>query len=235
MTPRQYEEGVARHFQKRGYLVKTTPYSSDFGVDVFAERAGEKIAIQAKMFGGTKRPVNGEMVLQLHGAKDYFDCTKAVLVTDGRFTAGATKIANKLQIDILQLPAAQLSDVHEDEMIEGSRNHFDAIWEQHVMPLAGKTIGRSSGLTNKILSVDWAGVERLTSSNRMQRISIEIFRKAINHIIKHGSITRSHINEEYAKRASSGVVLILSQVPIFEYVAKPQGIKLRASAPSPIE
>ena len=42
-----------------------------------------------------------------------------------------------------------------------------------------------------------------------------------------GEITRKEINDEYAKRASSGVVLILSQVPLFELVDKPLTLRLK--------
>ena len=40
-------------------------------------------------------------------------------------------------------------------------------------------------------------------------------------------ITRSEINDNYSKRASSGIVLILSQVPMFELVERPLALRLR--------
>ena len=43
-----------------------------------------------------------------------------------------------------------------------------------------------------------------------------------------GYITRKEINDEYAKRASSGVVLILSQVPLFEFIDKPLTLRLKS-------
>ncbi len=51
MNPKQFEELVCEHFRKNGYEAETTPFSNDYGVDVFATKRKEKIAIQAKMYG----------------------------------------------------------------------------------------------------------------------------------------------------------------------------------------
>jgi hypothetical protein len=40
-------------------------------------------------------------------------------------------------------------------------------------------------------------------------------------------VTREEINEEYVKRASSGVVLVLSQVPFFEHLCGPSRLVVR--------
>ena len=41
------------------------------------------------------------MVMELYGAKDYFDCTKALFATDGLLMADAVEVAKKLNIEIL--------------------------------------------------------------------------------------------------------------------------------------
>lgn len=208
-----------------------TQYSGDYGVDVFAEKDGERLAIQAKMFGSTARKINREMVMQLHGAKDYFDCTKAVIATDGVFIDNALEVARKLRIEVVciepgcvitPVPAASVQPMQPSDEV-----CFDQIWESYIVPLQGRILHRSNGETNEILTVDWSGIERLTSNGKRQRIQIEIFRKTINHILRFGSITRTAINEEYAKRASSGIVLILSQVPLFELTANPLGLRMK--------
>ena len=71
-----------------------------------------------------------------------------------------------------------------------------------------------NGKINIILEVNWGGINRITSNGNQQKIDIEIFKKIINHILENGSITRQEINDEYSKRASSGIVLILSQLPM---------------------
>lgn len=221
MTPSQYEHAVASYFRAQGYDAQVTPYNNDFGVDLFATKGPNKIAVQAKMYGGSARAVNRETVLILQGAKDYFECQSAVLVTDGRVTESARKVAGKLRIEILNFSGEQIAvatGIWDDEV---PKSRFDLIWEEHVMPLAGRTISNSRGLTNTILKVDWGGVERVTENAKPNRLSIEAFRRTVVHLLREGSVTRKVINEEYVSRGSSGVMLILSQVPLFEYRKHP--------------
>ena len=224
MKPSEYEHIVAEYFESKGYKTIVSQYSNDYGVDVFATKGKQKIAIQAKMFGGTTRPINRQMIMELHGAKDYFDCTKAIIATDGRIIDNAIEVAQKLKIDILKIPAIQTSN----KIKENSKsNQFENIWEKYVVPLEGKTIKRPDGKTNKIEKVDWTGIQRITSNGKLQRIKIEIFKKTINHLLKNGEITRSYINEEYKDRASSGIVLILGNTGIFEITNRPTGLKMK--------
>lgn len=224
MRPDEYEHIVAEHFEAKGYKTIVSQYSNDYGVDVFATKGNEKIAIQAKMFGGSTRPINIQMIMELHGAKDYFDCAKAIVVTDGRIIDNALEVAAKLKIEILNIPAIQTSNTIRKAV---KTNSFEYIWESHVMPLEGKTIKRPDGKTNKIVKVDWSGVQRITSNGKTQRIKIEIFKKTINHLLRNGEISRSYINEEYKDRASSGIVLILGNTGIFQITNRPTGLKMK--------
>ncbi len=237
MRPDEYEHIVAEYFQQKGFTTKVSQYTGDYGVDVFATKGKSKIAIQAKMFGGSSRPVNRKMIMELHGAKDYFDCTKAVLATNGRVLNDANEVAKKLQIDIIHIPAKvevkiskptrereKSKSLNPKKASVVSNGAFEDIWEHHVMPLEGKTLYNSRGKTNKILTVDWSGVTRLTSNGKKQTIKIEIFKKTINHLLKYGNISRKAINDQYPGRASSGIVLILGQTPVFEIVSRPNGL-----------
>ena len=84
---------------------------------------------------------------------------------------------------------------------------------------------RSSGETNQIIKADWSGIERKTSNGNNGKIKIEIFKQAVNRLLIDGSITRDYINQNYVGRASSGIILILSQVPFFKLTEKPTGLK----------
>lgn len=95
---------------------------------------------------------------------------------------------------------------------------FATIWEQHVMPLAWRRLDRRDGTSNTVVAVDWSGVQRITSSGRPQFIKIEIFEWAVNRILSRGWVERDEINQEHLGRASSAIVLILSQVPLFRLV-----------------
>lgn len=221
MNPKQFEELVCEHFRKKGYEAKTTTYNNDYGVDVFAIKGKERIAIQAKMYG-SGRKINRQMVMELHGAKDYFDCTKAVIATDGSFLADAIEVAKKLKIEILYIDSAQPLPIKKPST---AGKTFEAIWEKYIIPLQGKTLIRENGETNQIVKANWSEIERLTSNGNKGRIKIEIFKQAVNKLLQDGSITRDYINQNYVGRASSGIILILSQVPFFQLTDKPTGLK----------
>jgi restriction system protein len=235
MTPREFEEAVAARLQTEGYETELGPGVSDYGVDVFATRDGNRYAVQAKMYGGTARPVNRQMVMELHGAAAYLDCVGAMLATDGRILADAAEVARKLGIRILDMggawteqPEPPTSDRRSQESSDPIGGlDFAMVWDRHVMPLTGATLTRPDGSSNTIVKVDWSGVQRVTSNGRQGRIKIEIFEWAINRILTYGSVTREEINNEYQGRASSGVVLILAQVPLFELSDDPLTLQLR--------
>lgn len=234
LTPSQYESRVAQYYEARGYRTQVTSLSNDYGLDVLAENETERLAIQAKLYGRTSRQVNRQMMMELHGVKDYFDCDRAVMATDGVVRQDAREVADKLNIEILFLPAAsfEAENLKPDQPeaastqdsngdLSSERVSFENIWERYVIPLAGSTLIAEDGRTNEILRVDWSGVERLTSNGKKSRIDIEIFKFATIKLLLEGEITRDEINQNYAKRASSGVVLVLSQVPCFRIERRP--------------
>jgi restriction system protein len=213
MNPRQYEEMVAEYFRRKGYSVELTCYTNDYGVDCFASRDGERIAVQAKMYGHGMRSVNRKMMMELRGAMHFFDCNRAALVTNGLVHSDAWVVAAKLGIEVIELEALTgpyPRDTEDDRSFEG-------IWTGHIMPLAGQTLTRSSGKSNTILEVDWSGIKRITSNGRIQKIPIEIFRFAVNQLREHGNVKKALINDEFPGRASAGICLILCQVPSIEY------------------
>ena len=226
MNPRQFEELVCEHFRKQGYQAETTSYNGDYGIDVFAIKGKEKIAVQVKMYGGSTRKINRQMVMELHGAKDYFNCTKAVIATDGTFLSDAISVVEKLKIEILFLNKSQtkLPQRQPQKNIRADKS-FEQIWEDYIIPLQRKTLTRINGETNKIVKVDWSGIERLTSNGNNGKIKIEIFKQTVNKLLTDGSVTRDYINQNYVGRASSGIMLILSQVPLFTLTDRPTGLK----------
>lgn len=226
MNPRQFEEFVCEHFRQQGYKTELTTYSNDYGIDGFAIKGKQKIAIQSKMFGHTTRKINRQMVMELHGAKDFFDCTKAVIATNGIFLQDALVVAEKLKIEILYLNEIQKSTSTSITTTKNKNNKtFEQIWEDYIIPLQGKTLTRKNGETNQIIKADWSGIERKTSNGNNGKIKIEIFKQAVNRLLTDGSISRDYINQNYVGRASSGIILVLSQVPFFKMTDKPTGLK----------
>lgn len=221
MNPKQFEELVCEYFRNKGYEASITSYSNDYGVDVFAIKGKEKIAVQAKMYG-SGRKINRQMIMELHGSKDYFDCTKALIATDGSFLTDALEVAKKLKIEILYIDSSQTIPT---KKLQTTGKTFEGIWEKYIMPLQGNTLIRKNGETNEILIANWSGIERLTSNGIIGKIKIEIFKLAVNKLLQDGAISRDYINQNYVGRASSGIILILSKVPFFQLTERPTGLK----------
>ena len=219
MKPQEYEQFVSEYYQSNGYKTEMTPYSNDYGIDVIAIKGDERIAIQAKMYGNSPRKINRATVMQLYGAMGYRKCAKAVIATDGSCLADAIEVANSLGIDILYLKPSINIDVKTEVLNKninnasdtGSIMPFDDMWEQYIMPLSGKTIS-NGGLTNTILKVDWGGLQRMSSKGKVGKISIEDFKYAYNQLQLYRQVERTLINQ-HAKYCSSGIVLVLAQVP----------------------
>lgn len=239
MTPEQFEHFVANLFSEMGYVAKVSSLSNDWGIDVIATKDTEKIAIQAKKYGGSSRSVNRRMIMELYGAAAYQDCTSAVLATDGDVLPDAVTVAKKLGIKILRLSAIDYSpDIHRssnEEKCEPERSQqnndngypsFELVWEKYIMPLRGKTISNDR-LSNTIKDVTLAGLIRITSNGLQGRIDIEGFKLAYNTLIRNSEISRDYINQQVDKRCSSGIVLILGQIPFIEITSHPKGLKLK--------
>lgn len=219
MTPRQYEIYAAQTFTEKGYEVVLTPQSNDYGVDFFATKSEEKIAVQVKMYGDT-RVINRKAVMELYGAKAFFDCTTAKIITNGVVRKDAVKVAEKLEIEVIYLTPDEDS-ITEAAIREIPENDFFEVWKSHIIPLAGTTLYNSQGKPNKLTKIDYTGIERITGNGKSGSIPIEIFRQTYNRILENGKITRDEINQEFTGRASSGVVLILAQIPFLELQTNP--------------
>lgn len=78
-----------------------------------------------------------------------------------------------------------------------------------------------------ITGVDWGGIKRVTSNGKTGKIDIEGFKLAYNMLIENGHVTRDYINQQVDKRCSSGIVLILGQLPFVEITSSPIGLLLK--------
>lgn len=234
MTPKQYEDYIGTLFAQKGYNVTVSPLSNDWGLDVIAIKDDEKIGIQAKMYGKSSRSVNRRVIMELYGASAYQDCTRTILATNGNILPDAIKVANKLGIEILRTSSdksyAELrqSDDKGDPISNSSDKtmSFDEAWEKYIVPLKGKTLHNSHS-SNQIIGVDWTGIKRITSNGKSGKIDIEGFRLAYNILMSQDHVTRDYINQQVDKRFSSGIVLILSQLPFVELTSSPTGLRLK--------
>lgn len=211
MTHREYEHHVARILAGEGWTTTVTPGVRDFGIDIVAERAGCRLGVQAKMYGGGRR-VSGRIVQELFGAAALADCDRSMIATDGRVLPDAQRIADKLGVEIRHVETTQRRP---DTGDSDGRLSFDEIWTTHVAALVGRTLVRADGKSNQVVSVDGSALHRITSNGRRQSIEIEIFRWAVERLLAGEIVTQAAIKQNSRARASSGIAGILGELPMF--------------------
>ena len=206
---------------------------------MIARKGDEKIAIQAKMYGSSSRKVNRETIMQLVGAKEFHECNKAVIATDGECMPDAIEVAEKLSIEILYLDSSMVIFQNDNTVVQHDEANmvsqtslsdsgvmpFDEMWKKHIMPLKGQAI-ECDGLENTIIDVDWGGLKRISSKGKKGRIKREDFEFAYKLLVKEGSVERGFLNQ-HVNRCSSGIVLVLAQVPFIEFKNKPKRLCLK--------
>lgn len=82
-----FEDEVRRLVERFGYRAVCAPRSGDHGVDVVAEKAGRKVAVQVKLFESTS--VGNGPVIALLGGMRIYGATEALLITTGKLTKKA--------------------------------------------------------------------------------------------------------------------------------------------------
>ena len=99
LSPFEFENWVTRFFQAQGYRAYTTQKSSDYGIDVIAEKDQTKIAIQVKKYN---QPVGIKAVQEAISGAKYYDCHEAWVVTSARkFTQAACNLAEKSHVRLI--------------------------------------------------------------------------------------------------------------------------------------
>lgn len=92
----EFEKFIKKLLEKHGYKnVKTTPASSDYGIDVLAEKERVKYAFQCKNYSSD---VGSKAVQEVYSGKKYYDCHVGVVVTNRFFTRQAIELAKKNDI-----------------------------------------------------------------------------------------------------------------------------------------
>ncbi len=93
-----YENYIETLLKNKGFVVKRTPKSGDQGVDLIVEGNNNRIAIQCKFYS---KPVGNKAVQEVSAGKDYYNCTLGCVVSNNSFTPSARKLANSLEITLL--------------------------------------------------------------------------------------------------------------------------------------
>lgn len=101
MDGQTFEHYLREVFSRLGYGVELTPYVGDYGADLIVSRAGVRCAVQAKRSG---RPVGIKAVQEAAGARDYYRCQEAIVVTNTTFTAAARRLASATGVELWDRP-----------------------------------------------------------------------------------------------------------------------------------
>lgn len=93
-----YERQVGARLVNAGYSVSFTPMSGDQGVDLIAERAGERVAIQCKNY---ESPVGNDAVQQAFAGAAFYGAQRAAVVAPNGYTTAARQLAASLGVRCL--------------------------------------------------------------------------------------------------------------------------------------
>ena len=90
MTGTEFENYVAARLRLAGWTVSMTAATGDFGVDVIAERNGERVAVQCRRLG---KVVGVGAVQQVVAGAMHHKCTRRLVVSNREFTRAAMQLA----------------------------------------------------------------------------------------------------------------------------------------------
>ena len=94
----QFENYTANLLKKIGYSKEiVTSGSGDNGVDVLASKSGVTYAIQCKLYSSS---VGNKAVQEIVSGKIYYNCDKAVVITNNYFTSAAQKLAYATGVEL---------------------------------------------------------------------------------------------------------------------------------------
>ena len=94
----EFEDFLTLLFTTLGYDVQTTKRSGDQGADLFAEKFGRKIVIQAKNYSDN---VGNSAVQQVLAAKTFYGCDDSMVVTNSYFTPSAVELAKSGGVSLI--------------------------------------------------------------------------------------------------------------------------------------
>ena len=98
MDGKKFEHYCAELLRVNGYKnVRITKASGDQGVDIVAELKNEKYAVQCKHYS---RPLGNKPVQEVYAGKTYYECDRAMVMTNNRFTKGAYELAESVDVKL---------------------------------------------------------------------------------------------------------------------------------------
>lgn len=94
----EFEEYVAKLYQKLGFETTVTRKSGDQGADIIAERQGRKYIIQAKFYNS---PVGNKAVQEVVAALAIYEADYGIVVTNSTYTQSAIELAKANDVELI--------------------------------------------------------------------------------------------------------------------------------------
>lgn len=221
---RRFEFLAGEYLKKEGYEVEITQGVADWGVDVFAEKDGIRIAVQAKMYGDCKTCITRRMMMELYGVMHYFDCQRSMIIYNGRIMPDALQVAKKLGIQLVYLDQHQLDQKFPEVVSDEAADAFNTLW-QEIGQLEGKTIANNHGTSYSILKVTDGDITYTNQNGKRHRESADLFRRILARVKSYGSIQQSQLRGEFGTYASAFITAVLGQTSLIEVTPHPNTIR----------
>jgi restriction system protein len=97
MDGKLFEKYLEVLFERLGYKVERTKYIGDYGADLIIRKNGIKTVVQAKRYKGK---VGVRAIQEAVGAKGYYSCDRAMVITNSYFTKQAKELADKNEVEL---------------------------------------------------------------------------------------------------------------------------------------
>lgn len=159
LSPYQFEDEMARVFERLGYSVEQTPYANDHGRDAILMKDGEKFLLECKKYGD--RGSSGRPDLQKFHSAIISDKAKGgFFVTSGGFSEGALKFAPTANIDLIdahELPRLMfksLNSASQDDSYSSMCRECGDVVQHHIRSPEANTTCRKGHTVPATLSID---------------------------------------------------------------------------------
>jgi restriction system protein len=96
-TGSEFELFCAQELERWGWRVSHTGAARDQGADLLAERDGERMVVQCKLLA---RAIGNQAVQEVAAARAHRQATRAVVVSNRRFTAGCVELARANGVEL---------------------------------------------------------------------------------------------------------------------------------------
>lgn len=165
VTPHHFEEFICQLFKDAGYHAELTQQSSDFGADIILTKGDKKVAVQVKRYE-QGRKVGVKEVNQTIGARDFYGCDRALVITTSEFTQPAIKLAARTQTELWDWE--KLYEKIKEVYLEG-KDVYEYFSEKEVDMLRESGSGREAKSKDCVIQDEFEfRVERIEENQLMQ-------------------------------------------------------------------